>query len=93
MYTHIHDEKVQPAPVVCEIFPEAVSDPLQSHFQDEDVGEDFICVFKDHFHHFPLFNVDVFKRLSRDTEKPILTKHDFSIIVTSFVGLFFGAGF
>lgn len=64
--TYVHNEKVQPAPVVGEVFPETVGDPLQSHFQDEDVGEDLVCIFKHHFDHFPLFNVNVFKCLSTE---------------------------
>lgn len=67
--TYIHNEKVQPAPVVGEVFPETVGDPLQTHFQDEDVGEDLVCVFKHHFDHFPLFNVNVFKCLSTERRR------------------------
>ena len=61
--THIHDEEVQPAPVVGEILLEAVGDPLQEHLQHKDVGEDFICVLQDDFHHFPLLDVDVLECL------------------------------
>lgn len=62
--THIYDQKVQPAPVVGEIFLEAVSDPLQKHLQHEDVAEDLVSVFQHHLHHLPLLDVNVFKRLS-----------------------------
>ncbi len=76
--TYIHNEKVQP-PVVGEVFLETVGDPLQTHFQDEDVGEDLVCVFKHHFDHFPLFNVNVFKCLLTETQKKQRVKSDAQI--------------
>lgn len=61
--THIDDEEVQPAPVVGEVLLEAVGEPLEQHLQDEDVGEDLICVLQHHLDHPPLLDVDVLKGL------------------------------
>lgn len=68
MFTHIHDEKVEPAPVVGEIFLEAVCDPLEEHLQHKDVGEDLVGGLQHHLHHFPLLDVDIFKRLQQRRE-------------------------
>ena len=61
--TYVHDEEVQPAPGVGEVFSEAVRHPLQQHLQDEDVGEDFICKLQHNLDCFFLLNVGIFKGL------------------------------
>lgn len=63
MFTYVHNKKVQPAPVVGEIFLEAVCNPLEEHLQHEDVGEYLVGRLQHHLHHFPLLNVDIFKCL------------------------------
>lgn len=63
-WTHVYDEEVQPAPVVGEVFLEAVSEPLEEHLQNKDVGEDLISVLQHHLHHLPLLDVDVLKGLN-----------------------------
>lgn len=63
LLTYIHDEKVQPAPVVGEILLEAIGDPLEEHFQHKDVGEHLVGGLQNHFYDFSLLDVDIFKRL------------------------------
>lgn len=68
MFTHVHNQKVQPAPVVGKIFLEAVSNPLEEHFQHKDVGENFVSIFQDHFDDFSPLDVDIFKCLQKNTK-------------------------
>lgn len=63
LLTYIHNEKVQPAPVVGEILLEAIGDPLEEHFQHKDVGEYLVGSLQNHFYDFSLLDVDIFKCL------------------------------
>lgn len=63
--TYIHNEEVQPAPVVGEILLEAISNPLEEHFQHKDVGEYLVGSLQNQFYDFSLLNVDVFKCLQQ----------------------------
>ena len=69
-HTYIHNEEIQPTPVVCKVFLKAISSPLQEHFQDEDVCENLVGILKNNFDHFSLFYVNVFKCLSENKIKP-----------------------
>lgn len=69
--TYINNEEVQPAPVVGEIFFEAIGKPLEHHLQDEDVGEDLVCVLQYHLDDLPLLNVDVLKGLRRTQRRSL----------------------
>lgn len=66
--THVNDEEVQPAPVVGEVFLEAVGEPLEQHLQNEDVGEDLVRVLQNDLHHLPLLDVDVLEGLQGAVE-------------------------
>lgn len=66
--TYVYNEEVEPAPRVGEVLDKAVCHPLQQHFQDEDVGEDLVCVFQHCFDGPPLLDVYVLKRLYRMEE-------------------------
>lgn len=68
--THIHNEEVQPAPVVGEVLLEAIGDPFEEHLQNKDVSEDLVSILQDDLHDLPLLNVDVLKRLQHTTTKP-----------------------
>lgn len=61
---YINNEKVQPAPGVCEILGKSVCYPLQQHLQNKDVGKDFVCKLQHYFNGLPLFDVDVFECLN-----------------------------
>lgn len=61
--THVHDEEVEPAPGVGEVYLEAVSHPLEQHLHDEDVGEDLVSVLQDGADDSPLLDVDVLEGL------------------------------
>lgn len=61
--TYIYDQEVEPAPGVGEVLDEAVGHPFQQHLQDEDVGEDLVCIFQHGLDGPPLFYVDVLERL------------------------------
>lgn len=61
--TYIHNEEVQPTPGVGEVLDEAVGHPLQQHFQDEDVGENSVCILENDAHGFPLLDVHILKGL------------------------------
>lgn len=65
MFTYVHDKKVEPAPVVCEIFLEAVCDPLEEHLQHKDVGEYLVGRLQHHLNDFSLLYVDIFKCLQQ----------------------------
>lgn len=67
--TYVHNEKVKPAPVVGEIFLEAVGNPLEEHLQHEDVGEDLVGIFQHHLYHLSLLDVDIFKGLQPQRDK------------------------
>lgn len=71
MFTYIHDKKVKPAPVVGEIFLEAVCNPLEEHLQHKDVGEDLVCRLQHHLYDFSLFNVDIFKCLQQQRNRSV----------------------
>lgn len=71
LLTYIDDEEVEPAPVVGEVLLEAVGEPLEQHLQDEDVGEDLVCVLQHHLDHPPLLDVDVLKGLKGAAERRI----------------------
>lgn len=64
-YTYVDDEEVEPAPSVSEVLDKAVCHPLQEHFQDENVGEDLVCVLQHRFDGPTLLNVNILKRLCR----------------------------
>lgn len=64
-YTYVDDEEVEPAPSVSEVLDKAVRHPLQEHFQDENVGEDLVCVLQHRFDGPTLLNVNILKRLCR----------------------------
>lgn len=68
IFTYVYNQKVEPAPVVGEIFLEAVRNPLQKHLQDKDVGEDFVSIFQNHLYDFSPLYVNIFKRLQRKKE-------------------------
>ncbi len=74
MFTHIHDKKVEPAPVVGEILLEAVGNPLEEHLQHKDVGEDLVARLQHHLYDFSLLNVDIFKCLQRRRDSSVTTK-------------------
>lgn len=61
--TYIYNEKVQPTPSICEVGFEAVCHPFKEHFNDKNVGEDFVSIFQDYFNCSPSFYVYVFKGL------------------------------
>ena len=73
MFTYIHDKKVEPAPVVGEIFLEAVRNPLEEHLQHKDVREDLVGRLQHHLYHFSLLNVDVFKCLQKKRDSSVTT--------------------
>lgn len=75
MFAYVHDEKVQPAPVVGEILLEAVSNPLEEHLQHKDVGEDLVSILQHHLHNLSLLNVDVFKGLQPEGEHHITQQY------------------
>lgn len=66
--THVHDEKVQPAPGIGEVGLEAIGDPFQEHLDDKDEGENFVSKLQDDFHGSSPFDVYVFKGLPEDKE-------------------------
>lgn len=61
--TYVNNKKVQPTPVVSEVFFESVSKPFQDHLQNEDIGEDLVSEFQHHLYNPPLVNVDVLEGL------------------------------
>lgn len=63
--TYIHNEEVKPTPGVGEVFDKAVCDPFQEHLQDENIGEDLVCILQHYFDGLSLLDVNVLKRLSR----------------------------
>lgn len=63
--TYIHDEEVKPTPGIGEVFDKAVCDPFQEHLQDENIGEDLVCVLQHYFDGLSLLDVNVLKCLSR----------------------------
>lgn len=65
MNTYIHDEEVKPTPGIGEVFDKAVCDPFQEHLQDENIGEDLVCVLQHYFDGLSLLDVNVLKCLSR----------------------------
>lgn len=67
MFTYIYDEKVKPAPVVGEVFLEAVRDPLEEHLQHKDVWEHLVGRLQHHLHEFSLLYVDILKGLRKVT--------------------------
>lgn len=70
VFTYVYNQKVQPTPVVGEIFLEAVCDPFEEHLQDKDVREDFVSIFQNHLYNFSPLYVNIFKCLERkQTEK------------------------
>lgn len=71
MFTYIHDEKVKPAPVVGEIFLEAVCNPLEEHLEHEDVGKELICILQHHLNDLSLLNVDIFKCLQQHRDSHV----------------------
>lgn len=69
MTTYVHNDEVQPAPGVGEVLDKSVRYPLQQHLQDEDIGEDLVCVLQHYFDAPPLLDVNVLERLSRKDGK------------------------
>lgn len=63
--TYIHDEEVKPTPGIGEVFDKAVCDPFQEHLQDENIGEDLVCILQHYFDGLSLLDVNVLKCLSR----------------------------
>lgn len=43
--THVNNQEIQPAPGIGEIHLKTIRDPLEKHFQDEYVSENFVGVF------------------------------------------------
>lgn len=66
VHTYIYDEEVEPTPGIGEILDKAVCDPLQQHLQDENIGEDLVCILQHRFDGPPLLDVNVLKCLSRE---------------------------
>lgn len=62
--TYVYDKKVEPAPSVGEVFDKAIRHPLQQHFQDKYISENFISIFQNCLDGFPLLYVDILKCLS-----------------------------
>lgn len=73
MFTYIHNKKVEPAPVVGEIFLEAICNPFEEHLQHKDVGEDLVGRLQHHLYDFSLLNVDIFKCLQQKTNSSMTT--------------------
>lgn len=71
MFTYVHDEKVQPAPVVGEVFLEAIRNPLEEHLQHEDVGEHLVGRLQHQLDDFSLLDVDVFKCLQQTRDNSV----------------------
>lgn len=63
--TYIHNQEVKPTPGIGEVFDKAVCDPFQEHLQDENIGEDLVCILQHYFHGLSLLDVNVLKCLSR----------------------------
>lgn len=63
--TYIHNEEVEPTPGIGEVLDKAVCDPLQQHLQDENIGEDLVCILQHCFDVLPLLDVNVLKCLRR----------------------------
>lgn len=78
MFTYIHNEKVEPAPVVGEILLEAVCNPLEEHLQHKDVGEDLVSILQHHFYNFSLLNVDIFKCLKQHKDSNMRKEERYS---------------
>lgn len=64
--TYSHDEEIQPAPGVGEEFHKSIGTPLQQHLQDENVGEDLVCILQDGPDGFPLLDVNILKSLGNN---------------------------
>lgn len=71
MSTYVDNQKVKPAPVVGEIFLEAICNPLEEHLQHKDIGEDLVGVLQHHFYHFSLLDVDVFEGLTQHRNRSL----------------------
>lgn len=61
--TYINNQEVQPAPGISKVCLIAIGHPLQQHFQNEDVSEDFVSIFQHGLDSFALFNIYIFKSL------------------------------
>lgn len=69
MNTYIHNDEVQPTPGIGEVLDKSVCYPLQQHLQDEDIGEDLVCVLQHYFDVPPLLDVNILECLSRNNAK------------------------
>lgn len=76
--TYVYDEEVEPAPGVGEVLDETVRHPLQQHFQNENVGEDLVCILEDCLDGSPLLNINVLKCLRRMESQHELLKRRMS---------------
>lgn len=65
MNTYIHNEEVEPTPGIGEVLDKAVRNPLQKHLQNENIGEDLVCILQHYFDGPSLLDVNVLKCLSR----------------------------
>lgn len=63
--TYVYNEEVEPAPGIGEVLDKAICHPFQQHFQNEDIGEDLVCVFQHCFDGPSLFDVNILKSLRR----------------------------
>lgn len=63
--TYIHNEEVEPTPGIGEVLDKAVRNPLQKHLQNENIGEDLVCILQHYFDGPSLLDVNVLKCLSR----------------------------
>lgn len=63
--TYIHNEEVEPTPGIGEVLDKAVCNPLQKHLQNENIGEDLVCILQHYFDGLSLLDVNVLKCLSR----------------------------
>lgn len=61
--TYEHDDKVQPAPGICEVFFEAEGCPFEKHLEEKDHREGLVHVCEHCFEQRPVFEIDVFECL------------------------------
>lgn len=61
--TYIHNNKVQPAPGIGEVFDKSICNPFQQHLKNEDVRENFIRIVQDDLYSFPRVQINVLKGL------------------------------
>lgn len=61
--TYCYNEEIQPTPGIREEFHKSIGTPLQQHFKDKDVGEDFVSILQDGAYCFSLFYINILKGL------------------------------